>query len=139
MWKITIIIWKISQIRKFLWYAEKYKKYQLEEILWSFEIQLWLERLLYSLSDLVISLAEACNAYLKLSKWTSYRESLRILSEKLNLSQDFIDEFINLSWFRNRLAHDYAEIDYEILYNILHKDLDNINVFIIEVERTIEK
>lgn len=54
------------------------------------------------------------------------------------LSGEFSERFRSVHWarirgFRNRIVHDYMGIDYEIVWNIIENDLDDLKKEIINV------
>ena len=59
-------------------------------------------------------------------------EIFEIIGEAVNRIPDEIREkFLIVNWhrikgFRNRIVHDYMGIDYEIVWEILEKDLDDL-------------
>ncbi len=58
--------------------------------------------------------------------------NFEIIGEAANrLSDDFKITYSNVNWFRirgfrNRIVHDYMGIDYQIVWNIIENDLDNL-------------
>ena len=44
-----------------------------------------------------------------------------------------------MAGYRNRMVHFYKEITNEELYNLIKKDLDDIERFLVEIQHFIEK
>ena len=59
----------------------------------------------------------------------NYAESFEILAEQGILPKTFLPTLRQMVQFRNRLVHLYWEIDAEIVYEILQKNLGNFDVF----------
>ncbi len=58
--------------------------------------------------------------------------NFEIIGEAANrLPEDFKDKHPQINWFRirgfrNRIVHDYMGIDYQIVWTIIEKDLENL-------------
>ena len=59
----------------------------------------------------------------------NYAESFEILAEQGILPKTFLPTLRQMVQFRNRLVHLYWEIDAEIVYEILQKNLGDFDVF----------
>lgn len=46
------------------------------------------------------------------------------------ISKKQTEVFVQMSGFRNIIAHDYEKIDYDIIYSILHEGRADITAFI---------
>ncbi len=57
-------------------------------------------------------------------------EAFYILVEEEVISHDLAMIMVKMVGFRNIIAHDYEEINYDIVYEILHKGLKDIEVFL---------
>src|SRR3989344_5191598 len=121
---------KISDTRKYLKILERYKKYSKEEILNDVDIKGALERYLYLAAQSVIDLAEAIIAYKKLRKPTTLSDTFYILNENNIISVESREKMIKMTGFRNTIAHDYAKLNYDIIYNTLHNNLKDIQEFL---------
>lgn len=126
----VIIENKISDARKYLKILERYKKYSKEEILNDIDIKGALERYLYLAAQSVIDLAEAIIAYKKFRKPTTLSDTFYILNEENVITADLMEKMIKMTGFRNTIAHDYAKLNYDIVYNTLHNNLADIEEFL---------
>lgn len=63
---------------------------------------------------------------------TNYGELFRILEEENVLSPSVADDMVEMAGFRNVLAHEYADIDHDRVYDHL-QDLDHFRVFAEEI------
>lgn len=126
----VIIENKISDARKYLKILERYKKYSKEEILNDIDIKGALERYLYLAAQSVIDLAEAIIAYKKFRKPTTLSDTFYILNEENIIITDLMEKMIKMTGFRNTIVHDYANLNYDIVYNTLHNNLKDIQEFL---------
>ena len=58
-----------------------------------------------------------------------YSDIPRLICEKGLISEQQMEIWIKMIGFRNTLVHDYADIDYSIVYRILHDHLDDLKKF----------
>lgn len=62
---------------------------------------------------------------------TQYKEIALKLGEFNIVPKEFAEKkLVPMAKYRNRLVHFYAQIEAEELYNILHKDLDDFEIFL---------
>jgi uncharacterized protein YutE (UPF0331/DUF86 family) len=59
----------------------------------------------------------------------SYVETFEILVEKGVIAKDFLPALRQMVQFRNRLVHLYWEVDAEVIYDILQKNLGDFEIF----------
>jgi len=131
MSNLDVIENKISSIKKYLDILKRYRGYSVIEIKNNIDIRGALERYLYLAVQASIDLAEAVIAYKNFRKPITLAESFDILFEgKVVTDRALIERLINMVGFRNIIAHDYGEINYDIVYNILQNKLKDIEEFI---------
>lgn len=126
----TVIENKISDTEKYLKILERYKKYSKEEILNDIDIKGALERYLYLAAQSVIDLAEAIISYKKFRKPTTLSDTFYILNEENIITVDLREKMIKMTGFRNTIAHDYTKLNYDIVYNVLHNNLADMEDFL---------
>jgi uncharacterized protein YutE (UPF0331/DUF86 family) len=66
---------------------------------------------------------------LKLRKPASNREIFEILHENKIIGDPLRDSLCNITQFRNTLVHDYLRLERESVFNILQRDLVNLEEF----------
>jgi uncharacterized protein YutE (UPF0331/DUF86 family) len=71
-------------------------------------------------------LAEAYIAYKDYRKPTTLSESFHILQEEGVISPELAEKMVKMTGFRNTIAHDYAKVNYEIVYDVLQNKLKDI-------------
>ena len=137
MTNISVIENRISLIKKYLKILENYKKYSINNIKNDLNIKGALERYLYLVIQATIDLAEATISFKDFRKPTSFSESFYILNEEKIISLELTEKMVKMTGFRNIVAHDYENIDYEIVYNVLQNRLIDIKQFTISIKNKI--
>lgn len=121
---------KISAAQKYLSILEAYNKYPRETIESDVTIRGSLERYLYLAVQAAIDVAESVLAFKKLRKPSTTGETFHILHEAGIISKDLTKQLVAMVGFRNIIAHDYEKINYDIVYDILHNRLKDIESFL---------
>lgn len=121
---------KISSARKYSAILKRYKGFTKEKIRNNTDIRGAVERYLYLEAQAVIELAEAVIAHNDFRKPTTMSEAFYILNEEKIISDKLTEKLVRMVGFRNVLAHDYEDIDYDIVYNVLQQGLNDIEVFL---------
>ncbi len=134
MTNIEVLENKISQVKKYLHILEGYKKYKQMAIEDDLNLKGALERYLYLVIQSTIDLAEGLVSFRKLRKPTTLADSFIILSEAGILSESLTDRMIKMTGFRNIITHDYADIDFDIVYGVLMEGVKDISLFLGEAE-----
>lgn len=135
MTSIDVIENKVSSTRKYLSILERYEKYAKEEIESNIDIRGAIERYLYLAVQSTIDLAESMIAYKKLRKPTTMAESFHILHEAGIIPQDSAQRLVQMTGFRNAIAHAYEDLDYSIVFDVLHNGMKDIVFFLETIER----
>ncbi|MEK7069526.1 MAG: DUF86 domain-containing protein [Patescibacteria group bacterium] len=130
MTNLSVIENKISSVKKYLGITERYKAYSREEIENNIDIKGAVERYLYLTAQATIDLAEAVIAYKNLRKPSTMAESFHILEENNIISKVLTQKMIGMTGFRNAIAHDYDKINYDLVYKIIHQDIQDIKDFL---------
>ncbi|MBU1091310.1 DUF86 domain-containing protein [Patescibacteria group bacterium] len=129
MTNFNIIENKISSVQKYLDILEKYKKYSKKEIQNDVDIKGAVERYLYLATQATIELAGAVVSFKNLRKPSTLRESFQILNEKDIIKIELMEKMTSMVGFRNTIAHDYEDLDYGIVYDVLQNKLKDIKEF----------
>ena len=135
MSNLTVIENKISSIQKYLKILERYKNYSREELENNIDIRGAAERYLYLVSQAAIDLAEAVIAYKNSENRAPWPNLLISLKKKKIISDELVKKMIGMVGFRNIVAHDYEKINYDLVYRILHQDIEDIRKFIERVAK----
>lgn len=65
------------------------------------------------------------------------RESFRVLQEAEIIPQDLAQKLSQMVGFRNVMAHDYEDVNYDTVYDILQQGLEDIESFVDTIEEAI--
>lgn len=125
---------KISAVRKYLDILGGYQQYSQEQIVSDLNLRGAVERYLYLVAQATIDLGEVVIAHKKFRKPTAIREVFDILQENGIITGELTEKLISMAGFRNVMAHDYENVDYRIVYRVLHQGLDDIREFLTAVE-----
>lgn len=125
---------KISAIKKYLNILENYEDYSQQEIEDNIHLKGAVERYLYLVTQATIDLAESVISYKDLRKPTTMAKNFEVLREEKIISQNLAKKLSQMVGFRNIIAHDYEEVDYDVVYDILHQGLQDIKKFIDKIE-----
>lgn len=136
MTNLFVIENKISSIRKYLKILKGYQKYSRKEIESNVNIRGMTERYLYLACQATIDLAEAVIAFKQFRKPTTMGENFDILNEEKIISNELTEKMVKLTGFRNVITHDYTKINYDIVYDVLHNRLKDIENFIISIKKS---
>jgi len=126
-----------SKVRKYLLILDNYKKSKQEEIAQNITLRGAVERYLYLAVQATIDLAEAIISYKDLRRPSTFSESFEILHSEKLISKKTVDKMVKMTGFRNRIVHDYGDIDHLILHDILVNHLKDIEDFLSEVSKDI--
>ena len=135
MTHFTVIENKISSVKKYQGILKRYHKYTQQEIEQDLDRRGAVERYLYLVAQATIDLAEAIIAFKGFRKPTTLGETFRILNEEKNIDLLLTEKMIRMTGFRNIIAHDYEEINYHTVYQVLHQGLNDIEDFLEQVRK----
>jgi uncharacterized protein YutE (UPF0331/DUF86 family) len=135
MTSFNVIENKISSTRKYLSILARYEKLSKEEIENNIDIRGAVERYLYLAVQSTIDLAESMIAFNKLRKPTTMAESFHILHEVGIIPLDLLQRLVLMTGFRNAVAHAYEDLDYSIVFDVLHNGKQDIIAFLNIVEK----
>lgn len=130
MTNIAVIENKASAVKRYLKILGRYKKYSKKRIEEDLDIRGAVERYLYLAVQATIDLAEAVIAYKGLRKPATMSEAFYILQDEGIISSGLTSKMAKMVGFRNIIAHDYEKINYDIVYDVLHKGIKDINGFL---------
>jgi len=130
MTSIIVIENKVSSVREYLSILERYKVYTRKQIEEDIDIRGAVERYLYLAVQSAIDLAEALVSAKNLRKPTTFSETFYILEEAGLISLELREELVKMAGFRNIIAHDYADVDYDIVFDVLQDRLADLEKFL---------
>lgn len=134
MTNISVIESKISSILKYLKILKSYQSLSQKELENDVTLKGAVERYLYLLSQATIDLAEAVIALKDLRRPTTYSEAFCILQEEKFITADLTEKLTDMVKFRNIIAHDYENLDFGIIYDILQNHLQDVEDFLKQIK-----
>lgn len=134
MTNISAIEAKVSSIRKYFKILRNYQKYSQKEIEANLTLRGATERYLYLITQATIDLAEAIISLKNFRRPSSYTEAFYILKEENFISFGLAEKLAKMAGFRNIIAHDYENLDFGIIYDVLKNRLIDIDKFLKRVK-----
>lgn len=130
---------KLNEVKKYILLVGQYKKFRLNQLSTDSTLRGAVERYLYLLTQSTIDLGEVIISFFKYRQPSTYAEVFEILFENKLISQDLIAPLKKMAGFRNVLAHAYGEINLELVYQVLQKDVVSIESFLAEIQKNISQ
>jgi len=128
-----IVTIRMTLIVKYLNHLHKFKSISLEEYLNSFDYQLITERLI----QLLVEAASDINSYLlvQLHQVTpsAYFDSFIEAGREGIITQELAVALAASAGMRNRLVHQYEEIDHQIVFTAIPKALQQYSLYVQQV------
>lgn len=126
MVKPEVIRKRLQKLDEYLTILRGLQRYDLETFLQDPERYGSAERFLQLAIETLMDVGNHVIAELQLGTVDHYRDIPALLAER-----DYLDETLKKKWirmigFRNILVHDYLDVDRQIVYQVLHEDLENL-------------
>lgn len=135
MTSIAVVENQISSVKKYLKILSRYLKYSRKEIENDIDLRGAVERYLYLAVQATIDLAESVVAHQNFRKPSTMSEAFDVLLEEKVLGKALRDRLVQMTGFRNVIAHDYEDMDYKIVFHVLHAGLRDIEKFLRRIEK----
>ncbi len=126
----NLLIIKTDKIKEYLGYLQDARQYSLNEFKSTPQIFGSSERFLHLAIECAIDIGNHLIADLHFRKPGSNREVFEILHENGIIGAGLRDSLAKMAQFRNILVHDYLKIDREIVFNIVQRDVKDLELFI---------
>jgi uncharacterized protein YutE (UPF0331/DUF86 family) len=120
----------LEQLRIYLDRLAELRQHSRETLKSDWHVQSMVERNLQLAIEVIISVCEQVIASLSLPTPDSGREALKSLADAGVIPQDLAIELQQAVGFRNIIVHQYMRIDYDLVYDALQNDLDQIEAFL---------
>jgi len=127
----------ISNVKKYLSILDNYKNISIENLENDLTLRGAVERYLYLSVQTTIDLAEAIISYKELRRPATFSESFEILNRHNIISKNAEKNMIQMARFRNRIAHDYGDINYRVIHDILTNRITDIDSFLKEISKNL--
>jgi len=134
MTNVDVLKNKISEIQKYFQLLKNYQNVKKDDLLKDATLKGAVERYLYLICQATIDFAEALISYLNLRTPSTYGEIFEILGEQKLISKEMVLKMKKMVGFRNILAHAYGEINIDIIFEVLKKDIQDFTFFIEEIK-----
>jgi uncharacterized protein YutE (UPF0331/DUF86 family) len=138
MSNLAVIEKKISSIKKYLKLLQRYKGLNQDKIEADQDLKGAVERYLYLATQATIDLGEGVIALNGFRRPGTYTDIFYILEEENFITKDISEKLVEMSKFRNVIAHDYEKIDFSIVFDALQDRLVDIEGFIKVVEEKLK-
>jgi uncharacterized protein YutE (UPF0331/DUF86 family) len=126
----NLLIIKTDKIKEYLGYLKATRRYSLNEFKSTPQIFGSSERFLHLAIECAIDIGNHLIADLRFRKPESNREVFEILHENGILDAGLRDSLVKMAQFRNILVHDYLKLDREIVFNIIQRNLTDLERFV---------
>ena len=130
MSSLSVIEAKISHIQKYLKLLSRYKGFSQKEIQENPDLKGAVERYLYLAVQATLDLGEAIISFKEFRRPGTYTDVFYILEEENFIPKSLSEKLVNMTKFRNVLAHDYEKVDFGIVYDALKNRLMDIEELI---------
>ena len=133
--ELDVVVRKVSNIKKYLKQLEKNANVDLDDYKEDFERQLIVERLMHLLIESAIDI----NMHLVVSDGQpppeTYRDSFLAMAKIGVISSELATEIAPSAGLRNRLVHDYDDVNLEIIYGAIDFALTLYPKYLQQVEQ----
>ncbi|NIQ07680.1 MAG: DUF86 domain-containing protein [Candidatus Korarchaeota archaeon] len=119
-------------------YLQKVQKVEYFSFAENFEKIQAVKHSLQECIEACIDVANHLISALILQRADTYTEMFLILSQNEIISHELAKKLAEMAKFRNLLVHRYADIDTKRLYNILQRELTDIQAFMREISRYLD-
>lgn len=135
----SVIEDRISSVKKYLDILKRYRNIPKETLFEDVDRRGALERYLYLACQAAIEVGESLIAYRRFRKPVYLSDTFVILQENGVVNSELSEKLIRMTGFRNALAHDYDELNYEVVYSVLHDGVNDIESFVEIAERELRR
>jgi uncharacterized protein YutE (UPF0331/DUF86 family) len=132
MVRIEVYTKKVSRITQYLDYLKKQSKISFSEFIKNYDTQ---SAILYNLEKCLQALIDLLLHVISDEGWAvdgSHSEIYTTLSKNKVLPNESAENFRKMMGLRNRLVHEYGEIDLKIIHRIIANNLNDIQKIIKE-------
>ena len=129
MVKIDVFNAKFDSINKMLLILREHQKLSLQEFLEQQTIQLAVEHALFVAIQSLLDLGSHILADREIRNIADYRDVLVKLGREMILPPHFAESIVNMASFRNRLIHEYEDVNPKLVYEFLQTRLGDFEEF----------
>ena len=129
---------KIRSMKKYVDFLSSHKLITKERLEEDYELRSAIERNLHLAIESALDIGEVIISAEDFEKPEDYRSVILILGKNKVIPRDFAEKFAEAAKFRNILVHMYAEVDVEMVYEILQNNLGDFDEFAKYIARHLE-
>lgn len=125
----TLILEKFNSIKPFLPVLRDIRQTEFKNLEDSVELQLQAERIFEIVSQMILDVCTHITAHMEFKPTNSYSDCISRLRENNILTKDLAQIIIQMVKMRNLIVHQYAKINYHILYNAIQTIEDDVEKY----------
>jgi uncharacterized protein YutE (UPF0331/DUF86 family) len=126
MTRPEVIRKRLGKLGEYLGNLKKLQRYSREEFLADPEHYGSAERFLHLAIEAVLDMGNHVIADDRIGTVDWYSDIPKLLCDRGLISPDLRDKWIRMIGFRNTLVHEYIEINRDIVFDVLHQGLDDL-------------
>jgi uncharacterized protein YutE (UPF0331/DUF86 family) len=126
MTRPEVIRKRLAKLDEYLGNLKKLQRYSREEFLADPEHYGSAERFLHLAIEAVLDMGNHVIADDHIGTVDWYSDIPKLLCDRGLISPDLRDKWIRMIGFRNTLVHEYIEINRDIVFDVLHQGLDDL-------------
>ena len=129
----SIVLRKISRIRYYLSRIKKYRRISLQEFQDDVNTQ---DIILHNLQLSIQGCIDLGSHIVSDEGWGvpgSFSEIFYILEDKGVIPRELTEKMVAMVEFRNIIIHEYEDVDFKIVHEILKKDIVDIESFLLKI------
>lgn len=134
MLRAEVIRKRLNKLDEYLDFLDEAQSYEKDAFMKTPEYYGSVERFLQLSIEAVDDMANHIIAAKEIGFIDQYRDIPRLFAGEQWIDESLEEVWLEMIGFRNILVHDYLEVDREIVYEILHNNLDDLralrNVFL---------
>jgi len=130
---------KLESLQQYVTYLKSYKGRSVAELKKDYTLQGAVLRYLHLAIEASLDIGEMLISGLKLRKPEEARQIILILAEQKIITQEFGRRFAPVAGLRNILVHEYADIDIERIYDYLHRNLSDFDIFARQIAQFVKR
>ncbi len=120
---------KIKNMKKYVDFLRSYKSITKERLEEDYQLRSAIERNLHLAIESALDIGGIIISAEDFEKPEDYRSVILILGKHEVIPHDFAEKFAEAAKLRNILVHMYAEVDTEVIYEILQNNLGDFDEF----------
>jgi len=120
---------KLENLKKYYNYLRNYQGCSIQELKNNPTLQGAVRYYLQVACECIIDISEIIISALGLPRPDTARDSILTLSKEGIVPEDFGVKISKMAGLRNILVHEYAAVDIDRIFHILHEDIDDFSKF----------